>query len=111
MPLHKSLNIIVVVFYGGHNPSPFLDRLKEGHNIAIDLAARINATFAAPGLMRNTLPLLRSNDLLGRRLSRTNKVIRSDFKLLQDAQGVVDGGVRSAAFREIPAAKTPFPMK
>jgi hypothetical protein len=33
-------------------------------NVRVDRAARIHATFAAPSLMRNTLPPLRSNELL-----------------------------------------------
>ena len=34
-------------------------------NVRVDRAARFHSTFAAPDLMRNTLPPLRSNELLG----------------------------------------------
>ena len=34
-------------------------------NDHVDRAARFHSTFAAPGLMRNTLSPLRSNELLG----------------------------------------------
>ena len=40
-------------------------------NLKVDRAARINAIFAAPGLVRNTLPPLRSNELFDDRLSCT----------------------------------------
>jgi len=35
----------------------------------VDRAVRINATFAAPSLMRHTLPPLRSNELFGTGIS------------------------------------------
>jgi hypothetical protein len=41
------------------NPLSFLDI-----HIAVDRAARFHATFAAPVYLQNTLPPLRSNDLL-----------------------------------------------
>jgi hypothetical protein len=34
-------------------------------NVRVDRAARFHSTFAGPSLMRNTLPPLRSNELLG----------------------------------------------
>src|SRR5438128_1979433 len=34
-------------------------------NVRVDRAARINATFAAPIMLRNTLPPLASNELFG----------------------------------------------
>jgi hypothetical protein len=53
-------------------PKPTL--LLDIH-IAVDRAARIHSTFAAPGLMRNTLPPLRSNELFD-----TARAIRDYFK-------------------------------
>ncbi len=41
----------------------FHERLSS--NVRVDRAARFHSTFAAPRLMRNTLPPLRSNELLG----------------------------------------------
>jgi hypothetical protein len=39
-------------------------------NGGVDAAARINAPFAGPVMMRNTLPPLASNDLLARAKTR-----------------------------------------
>jgi hypothetical protein len=35
------------------------------HNVGVDRAARIHSSIAEPVMMRNTLPPLASNDLLG----------------------------------------------
>src|SRR5574341_768499 len=42
-----------------------LNNIVKQPNVTVDRAARFHATFAAPRLMRNTLPPLRSNELLG----------------------------------------------
>jgi hypothetical protein len=39
---------------------------EKPSNGGVDAAARIQSSFAAPIMMRNTLPPLASNDLLGR---------------------------------------------
>jgi len=43
-------------------------------NVRVDQAARFHSTFAAPGLMRNTLPPLRSNELLGNRPVQSSRL-------------------------------------
>jgi hypothetical protein len=45
-----------------HEKGQSLHNVKRP-NDGVDRAARFHATFAASGLMRNTLPPLRSNDL------------------------------------------------
>jgi hypothetical protein len=60
-----------------YDPRPsFLEQVlfaggKKKSNVRVDRAARVHSTFAAPGLMRNASPPLRSNELLdfGNRLS------------------------------------------
>jgi hypothetical protein len=47
---------------GGESINPHIVKMP---NVGVDAAARIKAPFAAPSKLRNTLPPLASNDLLG----------------------------------------------
>src|SRR5262245_44668503 len=48
----------------------WLCQLLEPSNVRFDAAARIHSTFAASLMMRNTPPLLASNDLFGASINR-----------------------------------------
>jgi hypothetical protein len=49
-----------------------LDRLEKKSNGGVDAAARIQSSIAGLDTMRNTLPPLASNDLLGRSAKKNN---------------------------------------
>ena len=46
-------------------PTTFSLATSQPPNVRVDRAARFHATFAAPSLMRDTLPPRRSNELFG----------------------------------------------
>ena len=58
-------------------------------NDGVDAAARIHSTFAAPSKLRNTLPPLASNDLLGTPLRKSRLPAQGMFQKISEANNVV----------------------